>query len=238
LGEVVKTQLMPGWFYLAAIPGIGWIPLLIAGYQAKSKGWMMSAAAYGALSLVGIVADPLSGLVTFGWLGGIIHLAVVREQYQERLRLAAPNAQIVNRKEAELAQQLGKRIDINKASQDELVYQLNLSILQANKILEMRRAGAMFTSLRQLASYTGIPIAKLQEVEPIINFLYYEDGQGYERWTRVNTLSADEISREFLLPAETAQQLVLERDNSGSFSSLVQLRERAKLSYEQLEKLF
>ncbi len=234
----MKAQSVPGWFYLAAIPVIGWVPLLIAGYQAKSKGWMASAVVYGALSLAGLVADPLAGLVSIGWLGAIIHLAAIRGQYQERLRLSAPNARIGSRQEAELAQEMGKRIDINKASQDELVYQLNLSILQANKILEMRRAGAMFTSLRQLASYTGIPMGKLKEVEPIILFLYYDDGQGYERWTRVNTLSADEISREFALPAATAQQLVLERDQGGSFSSLVQLRERAKLPYEQIEKLF
>lgn len=234
----MKAQSVPGWFYLAAVPAIGWLPLLIAGYQAKSKGWMMSAAMYGALSLAGTIADPLAGLVTIGWLGAIIHLAAIRGPYQERLRLAAPNARIGSRQEAELAQQMGKRIDINKASQDELVYQLNLSILQANKILEMRRAGAMFTSIEQLASYTGIPFAKLQEVEPIVVFFYYDDGQGYERWTRVNTLSAEEISREFLLPAPTAQRLVLERDQGGSFSSLAQLRERVKLPYEHIEKLF
>jgi len=224
---------LPRWFYGAGLPVVGWLVLLWAGYETKRQDWMFCAGIYGFLSLLGIIAFP--PLINLGWLAGMLHAYAVRESYQQQLSLAT--GPVHNLAEARVARRLGVQVDINQATQHELVYKLNLPITQANKILALRRGGLLFTSMEEVAGYTGIPLTKLQEVAPIITFGYYEPAVGFERWAKVNTLTAAALSREFGLSLDLSEKLVAIRDQSGAFHSLVDLRERGGLPYDQLAKL-
>jgi DNA uptake protein ComE-like DNA-binding protein len=227
----------PAWFYLALLPGFGWAPLLFAGSRVRQRDWMACAVFYGCLSIIGTVVQPLSALCTVGWLAGMIHLALIRKRYHLQLHLMQPGTAIQSTQEIAVAQEIGIQVDINQASQHELVYRLNLPITQANRILELRKAGVMFTCLEELASYTGIPLAKLTALGSLIRFNYYETAEGFERWMRINLLTAEQISREFTLPSTLSAQLVAERDQHGAFTSLVDLRQRLALPYDQLTHL-
>ncbi len=223
----MKKKQIPNWLYLAAVPGLGWTALLFAGYQAKQRDWLLAALICGALSVTGLVTG-IEGLVSLGWLAAILHLYVMRESYQTYYRLVANPTY-------KTPTTLG--VDLNQATKDQLVYQLNLPITQANKILELRKSGVVFTSIEELAGYTGIALTRLRAVEPIMIFAYHEFGNAYEKWQRINTLNAAEISQAFQLPPELSQRLVQERDQNGLFHSLVELRQRSALPYDQLGKL-
>jgi len=230
---------IPRWFYGVGIPGWGWLVLLWAGYQLKDRWTILLALGYGGATLLGWMVDPLAWLPLVAWMAGIAHMTVLKDQYAMQLQLAQPQAAIQTIQQARLAQQVGVRVDINRATQDEMVYRLNLSILLVNRILEFRRAGVMFTSMEELASQAGIPLAKLKIVEPILCFAYYEPiTTSSERWTQVNALSAEQISREFKIDLELSHKLVAERDLHGSFTSLVQLRSRVGIPYDLLDRFF
>ncbi|WP_218081786.1 helix-hairpin-helix domain-containing protein [Anthocerotibacter panamensis] len=231
-----KTRSVPNWFYASVLPGVGWLTLLWAGYRARERAWILAALVYGALSLVGLAVN-LSPIFVLAWIAGIVHLALVKDRYSTNLSLTDAQTAIRTLEQAHQAREMGVRIDVNQATQHELVYKLNLPIIQANKILQLRQAGVLFTCMEELSAYTGIPLAKLQAVAPVMHFSYYEFGSGFERWTRVNALSAAEIVREFDLSLELSQRLVIERDERGAFTSLAQLRERIALPYDQLGKM-
>jgi len=229
---------IPRWFYGVGLPGWGWLALLWAGYRLKDRWTVLLALGYGGATLLGWAVDPLGWLPLVAWIAGIAHMTLMKDRFALQLQLAEPQAAIQTNQQARLAQQVGVRVDVNRATQDELVYRLNLSILQVNRILELRRAGVMFTSIEELSSQAGIPLSKLKTVEPVLCFAYYELTTSSERWTRVNALSAEQISREFNVDLELSRRLVLERDRQGSFSSLVELRSRVGIPYDELDKFF
>ncbi|WP_287127440.1 helix-hairpin-helix domain-containing protein [Candidatus Cyanaurora vandensis] len=227
----------PSWFYTAAIPGLGWLTLLVAGYRSRDRWAVSLALAYGAVGFLGVNLG-LEGVFFSSWVAGIVHLALIKDDYTTRLQLAQPKTGIGTTQEAFLAQAAGLRVDINQATQDELVYRLNLSILQVNRILALRQAGMIFTSIEELAAQAAIPLTKLKVVEPILCFAYYDPETITAAWMQVNILTAAEISQQFNLDPDLSQRLVAERDVHGAFTSLVDLRQRVSLPYNEFHKLF
>jgi DNA uptake protein ComE-like DNA-binding protein len=93
------------WLALVAF-GMGfttWAAFLYIGLRAQRRAWLMWAAAYGALALIGLVADGTSHanspaadggttVLMVAWLGGIVHSAVVRREAAGQARPSRTNS--------------------------------------------------------------------------------------------------------------------------------------------------
>jgi DNA uptake protein ComE-like DNA-binding protein len=124
----------------------------------------------------------------------------------------------------------GSRIDVNQATVDDWLRLPGLSIHQARSLVLLRQSGVLFYSLEDIAAALGMPLQRLQPLAPILQFCYY-DPEGLARIQPLDPNQAS-LSQWMQIPgvdASLAEQIQQERQQHGSYRSLIDLQQRLQL---------
>ncbi|MDJ0648451.1 MAG: helix-hairpin-helix domain-containing protein [Xenococcaceae cyanobacterium MO_188.B19] len=212
----------PKWVWWSFLPVVGGLAITYAGNKSKISSWK-----YYGLTLFGLgLILSYSELAIIIWLAQIVTSFTIRKKYL--VKVASRTASIDNYEIAKLLAQERGQIDINDCSKDELVYDLNLPIVYANDIEDLRDEGYIFTSIEELADLSGIPERVFRKIEPLITFGYDIKKESDISWRRVNSFSVQELIA-CNLDSATAKKIVEEREKAGAFKSLVDIKKRTAL---------
>ena len=217
-----RIEQIPLWLWISFVPILGGLVHIYAGWRTKTMRWVHWGGGFILSSLIlGYLHPPLIWLV-------ISAQGVTAFSLKKSFLIAtAPKTGVIsptkitgllpeNRENKE-------PIDINKCTKDEMVYDLGLSIIYANDIEMLRHEGYMFTDIDELVDIVGIPESIVRQIEPLIVFRYYEEQD--LSWRRLNSFSVDQLV-EYDIDRSYAEKIVTERNNKGTYQSLLDVRKR------------
>lgn len=132
--------------------------------------------------------------------------------------------------ELQLAAQLGVAIDANQAMVDDWLRLPGMSIHQARALVALRQSGVQFHSLEDVAAALSVPLQRLQPLQPILRFCYYDAASPCTPPpVPLNTASAEQLSRVPAIDLFLARAIVEERDRHGRFQTMADLQQRMAL---------
>ncbi|MGL4500379.1 MAG: helix-hairpin-helix domain-containing protein [Planktothrix sp.] len=216
-------QKTPQWLYWSLFPVLGGLAIVYAGSKTKTQSWVYTGLGFVATAFI-LSNTSLSGIL---WIAQIATAIALKKEF---LAKTYPNS-LSNSHESHLIKLIAKhrdQIDINNCSKHDLVHGLDLPIVYANEIEEMKREGYNFTSLEELGELIGIPEATLNRIEPLVSFGFDINKEIHHSWRRLNVLSMDELVS-LGLHINAAKIIVLERQQRGSYKSFLDFKKRAKL---------
>jgi len=88
--------------------------------------------------------------------------------------LADPYYRFKSIEEVQMAARLGVRIDVNQATVDDWLRLPGVSIHQARSLVQLTRSGVQFHCLEDIAAAVGLPLHRLQPLQVILQFCYYD----------------------------------------------------------------
>lgn len=219
------------WFWLAWIPVVGGGAIAYAGYRTKTRTWLILGIVFILINLL-YTSNQLLPFVLF-WIAQILVAFYIRKKYLKKTKR-------VLLEEFEKTQKViikkDEKIDINKCSKDEMVYQLGLPIVYANNIELLRNEGYLFTDLEELSDIAGIPKSYIKQLEPLITFRYHPEQEEDLSWRRVNSYSKAELIR-CGLEEKVAQKIIEEREKNGQYYSVIDIKHRTGLSLSQYREI-
>ncbi|OKH18232.1 ComEA family DNA-binding protein [[Limnothrix rosea] IAM M-220] len=157
-----------------------------------------------------------------------------RKQLHQRLR-QDPYYRFKSLEEILWAAEFGVRIDVNRAAVDDLLRLPGISIHQAKAIISLTNNGVQFLSLEDFAAALGMAIARLQPLEPILNFSYYAPEVTPQK-LRINQANPTELTQIPTIDLPLAQRIVNERQR-GLYTNLAQMQQRLELSGQVISEL-
>ncbi|MBD2577447.1 ComEA family DNA-binding protein [Oscillatoria sp. FACHB-1406] len=145
--------------------------------------------------------------------------------------LRDPYARLQTLEEVAIAASLGLKIDVNRASIDDWLRLPGISIHQARSLVELVGMGVQLLSIEDIAAATSIPRARLQPLEPLLSFYYYDpESLVLPQRVNPNTATPEQLARIPLLDAVTINDLILDRTTCGAYRNLADLQRRLNLS--------
>lgn len=137
-----------------------------------------------------------------------------------------------------IASELGVKIDVNQASVDDWLRLPGISIHQARSLVDLVGMGVQLVCLEDIAAAIGVPVHRLQPLEPILAFVYY-DPQSLIAPQRINPnlASVKELTKIPLVETSLANKIVRNRQKSGDYKNLADLQRRLKLDSQQTSQL-
>ena len=221
----------PIWVYWSICPMFGGLAIAYAGVKTKTQTWFLWGLG---IFLVSITFSSYTNLVFLMWLSQISVAVNLRKSF---LLKTAPRDMIVSDSNtAKLLAAARGQIDINSCSKDELVYELSLPIVYANNIESAREEGYIFTHLEELTDIAGIPEQLLEKIAPLIIFSYDINKEAHNSWRVINSCSVQDLMI-LGVKEEVASQIIQERDKKGSYTSLMDVKNRTGIplsSYSHL----
>jgi DNA uptake protein ComE-like DNA-binding protein len=133
-------------------------------------------------------------------------------------------------REIAIAAELGIKIDANQATVDDWLRLPGFSIHQARTLVELVGLGVQLVCLEDVAAAISVPTQRLQGLEPILIFAYYDRLSPLSpEKTDLNTASIQEIATIPQVTLDLARQLVANRQQYGKYRNLVDLKRRLNL---------
>ena len=150
-------------------------------------------------------------------------------QAQElRLRLLNdPYYRLQSAEEIAVAAALGIRINVNQSSVDDWLRLPGLSIHQARSLVALCQAGVQFYCLEDVAAALNLPLQRLQPLEPILSFYYYDEC--HPAVINPNTASVDMLTQIPVVDSALATAVVQNRLLAGPYRNLVDFQQRLSL---------
>ncbi len=141
--------------------------------------------------------------------------------------LADPYYRLRSLAEVNLAATLGVRIDVNKATVDDWLRLPGLSIHQARLLVQLTQAGVQFHCLEDIAAALKLPVQRLQPLEPILQFCYYDPDSLYAvRQINPNTALVEALMEVPVIDPTFAKAIVQNRVAEGPYRDLADLQSR------------
>jgi len=140
--------------------------------------------------------------------------------------------------EIAVAAELGIKIDVNRAGVDDWLRLPGISIHQARSLVELAGMGVQFLCLEDLAAALSVSVERLQPLQPILYFSYY-DPESHVIPLRVNPnlASVEQLQQIPLLNPSLATALVENRLQEGEYRNLADLQRRLNLSSQMVSQL-
>lgn len=160
----------------------------------------------------------------------------------QRLRtklLNDPYYRLQSGEEIQLAIQLGIQIDANQATVDDWLRLPGLSIHQARSLVELSRSGVKFYCIEDIAAALTIPVQRLAPLQPLLNFIYYDEESlvNYTQTVNPNTATVETLAQVPFIDLSLAQAIVENRLSSGLYRNLVDFQRRLSLSGDAIAQL-
>ncbi|HLP91878.1 MAG TPA: ComEA family DNA-binding protein [Nostocaceae cyanobacterium] len=150
-----------------------------------------------------------------------------------------PYYRLQSGEEIQLAAQLGISIDANQATVDDWLRLPGLSIHQARSLVELSKAGVKFYCIEDVAAALSVPVQRLEPLQPLINFSYYDDESLVLPGCLVNpnTATVESLAKVPFIDLTLAQAVVENRQAQGKYQNLVDFQQRLALSGEAIAQL-
>lgn len=172
--------------------------------------------------------------MTMQWLPWNSKLQKLRAKLQND-----PYYRLQSGEEIQIAAQLGIRIDANQATVDDWLRLPGLSIHQARSLVELSRSGVTFYCIEDIAAALSIPAKRLEPLQPLLNFSYY-DQESLVNITYIinpNTASIEQLAQIPFMDASLAQAVVENRNTLGYYRNLADFQSRLGISGEAIAQL-
>ncbi len=150
-----------------------------------------------------------------------------------------PYYRLQSGEEIQIAAQLGIRIDANQATVDDWLRLPGLSIHQARSLVELSRSGVKFYCIEDIAAALSLPVQRLKPLEPLLNFIYY-DNESLVHTTHLvnpNTATVEMLAQTPFIDLSLAQAVVENRLADGFYRNLADFQQRLQLSAEAIAQL-
>lgn len=153
----------------------------------------------------------------------------LRSQTLRNKLLNDPYYRLQSAAEIAIAVALGIKIDVNQASVDDWLRLPGLSIRQARLLVELNRAGVQFYCLEDIAAALNLPLQRLQPLESILNFCYYDETGFTCQRLNPNTATVETLQRLPAVDLALAEAIVHNRLSAGPYRNLVDFQQRLSL---------
>ena len=168
----------------------------------------------------------------FNWIGKITQTQATKSKV-----LSDPYHRFQSVEELRLAADLGIKIDVNRAGVDDWLRLPGLSIHQARTLADLAQAGVHFHSLEDIAAALGLPLQRLQPLEPILQFCYYDEKSLHTiQPMDANRATVDALTRIPCVDLYLARAIVQQR-SLGPYRTISHLQRRLSLSSELTAEL-
>jgi DNA uptake protein ComE-like DNA-binding protein len=122
----------------------------------------------------------------------------------------------------------GLKIDVNQASVDDWLRLPGLSIHQARTLVELSQSGVQFHSLEDIAAALSLPLQRLEPLEPVLLFCYYDTPGFAILPLNPNIATAEALQRIPGVDLYLARAIVQNRVQ-GPYRNLIHLQRRLSL---------
>lgn len=150
-----------------------------------------------------------------------------------------PYYRLQSGEEIQMAAKLGIRIDANQATIDDWLRLPGLSIHQARSLVELSRSGVKFYCIEDVAAALGISAQRLEPLNPLLNFSYY-DHESLVNSTHLvnpNTATVEKLVQVPFIDLSLAQAVVENRLVVGPYRNLADFQRRMELSGDAIAQL-
>ena len=149
-----------------------------------------------------------------------------------------PYSRLDNLLEVQIAAELGVKIDVNQACIDDWLRLPGISIHQARSLVELVGMGMQLLCLEDVAAAMGVPIHRLQPLEPILHFEYRDRHSCLSpQKINPNTASLTEMAQLPVVEIDLAQRILLDRQERGSYYNLADFQRRLGLNSQLISQL-
>ena len=157
----------------------------------------------------------------------------LRRQSLKRKIFNDPFYRFQSLEEVAIASELGIKIEVNQASVDEWLRLPGISIHQARNLVELTGMGMQFLSINDLAAALNISVQRFKSLENILSFAYYDpESLLTPQRFNINTTSLEQLLNIPFLDISLAEQILINRQEKGSFKNLVDFQRRLNLETE------
>ena len=216
-------QQIPKWVWWSAFPGFGGLAIAYAGKKAKTNSWIALGCTLTGAALL-LTETTWFVPLWFAQIGLAIYLKkpFLLKTYPKHLPLPKDEETL------SLIAEMREKVDINQCSKNEMVYNLELPIVYANDIEALRNEGYIFTDAEELTELVGIPESTIKRLAPLIIFTYDYKKEINLSWRRLNTHSIQQLVA-CGLDSAVARKIVNERENSGDYKTVLDVKRRTGL---------
>jgi DNA uptake protein ComE-like DNA-binding protein len=153
--------------------------------------------------------------------------------------LSDPYYRFQSVEELVVAAQLGIRIDPNQATVDDWLRLPGFSIHQARALAELSRAGVKFYCIEDIAAALSISPARLEALNIIINFSYYDEDELEIATKQINpnTATIEALAKVPFIELSLAQAVIEDRLAGGAYRDIVDFQRRLNLPGDVLAQL-
>lgn len=164
------------------------------------------------------------------WLSSLARSQPSRANLTQAQVLTDPHYRFKSLAEVEWAAALGVRIDVNQASVDDWLRLPGISIHQARLLVQLTQAGVQFHCLEDIAAVLRSPLPRLQPLEPVLQFCFYDPESTYAvKQVNPNTAALEALVEIPGIDPVIAKAIVHYRSESGPFRDLADLQQRLYL---------
>jgi DNA uptake protein ComE-like DNA-binding protein len=152
--------------------------------------------------------------------------------------LREPYYRLQTREEVAIAAELGIRIDVHQASVDDWLRLPGISIHQARSLVELVRMGVQLLCLEDLAAALGVSVRRLQPLEPLLYFSYYDpESLITPQPVNPNTASREELEQIPGMEPDLVNNIRQNRQENGAYRNLADFQRRLGLSGQLISQL-
>ncbi len=149
-----------------------------------------------------------------------------------------PYSRLENILEVQIAAELGVRIDVNQACVDDWLRLPGISIHQARSLVELVGMGMQLLCLEDVAAAIGVPIHRIQPLEPVLHFEYRDRHSCFSpQKVNPNTATIAQLTQIPLLETDLAQIILVDRQKQGNYRNLVDFQRRLGLDSSLVSQL-
>ncbi len=154
-------------------------------------------------------------------------------QSKRRRILADAYYRLQSLEEVSIAVQLGRKVDVNRATVDDWLRLPGISIHQARQLVQLNQAGVQFYCLEDLAAALGLPPNYLKPLEIILDFYYYPpETLASAACINANLARIQDLQTIPGITPALAAAIVVDRQTQGKYKNLADLQSRLALPGE------
>jgi DNA uptake protein ComE-like DNA-binding protein len=150
-----------------------------------------------------------------------------------------PYYRLQSGEEIQIAAKLGIRIDANQATVDDWLRLPSLSIHQARSLVELSRSGVKFYCIEDIAAALSMPVQRLEPLNPLLIFSYY-DHESLDKpalLVNPNIATIEQLTKIPFIDLSLAEAVIQNRLLAGCYLNLADFQRRLELSGEAIAHL-
>jgi len=130
------------------------------------------------------------------------------------------------------------KIDVNRATVDDWLKLPNISIRQAQFLVELVGMGVQILSLEDLAAALSMSVTQIKVWESSLCFYYYDsDSEILPIKINPNLATKEQLEKIPYINRELAEKILNNRQQQGKYRNLIDFSRRLQLNGEEINQL-